>query len=134
MSKLLIYLIFRGTCREALEFYEQCLNGKIQYMRTFEGSPLEIDEEYKDYIFDAELKAGEITIKASDSLPENDITVGSNFAMFMTFKTVKEIREVYEKIQEGGNVIMALPEKEEEGAFCMVKDKYDIQWMLTLEV
>ena len=64
MKQLLIYLIFNGQCREALAFYEHCLNGKITSIQTFEESPLAIQNEYKHYIFDSELQAGEILIKA----------------------------------------------------------------------
>ena len=132
MKQLLVYLIFNGECREALDFYAHCLNGKITTIQTFEESPLAIKNEFKDYIFDSELQAGEVILKASDSFPENKIVTGSNFSIFVTYTIERELRATYQKLQEGGKVIMELSEKEGEGRFCMVKDKFDIQWMLTL--
>lgn len=130
---LTVYLIFTGTCKEAMEFYADCLGGKITIMRTFEESPLAVTEETKDLIFDSEIKAKDIIIKASDALPENKIIEGSNFSLFLTCKAKEELQDKYSKLSKEGKVIMPLEEAGKIKSFGMFKDKFGIQWMITLQ-
>jgi PhnB protein len=130
IDKLLIYLIFNGECREALNFYEKSLGGKIKSLTSFAESPLTVSEENFDLIFDSELQADNIIIKASDSLPENNITVGNNFSLFLVFSNLLKLEKFYKDISDGGKIIIPLPIGKMDTKFAMIKDKYDIQWML----
>lgn len=132
MKSLVLYLIFRGNCREALEFYKTCLGGEMTYLKTFKESPLEVTSENESLIFDSEFVSEKITIKASDSLPENNIKIGSNFSLFVTFDTIEELQTVYDNLSKDGNVIIPLPKTSGTSIFGMLIDKFNIQWMLTL--
>lgn len=129
MNLAIPYLMFSGECREALQFYETCLDGEITVLRTVAESPLNIPEEapqeMKDRIFDAEFKGGSIHFKASDDMPGNEVSVGSNFAMFIGSPDVVERRRVFEKLSEDGQVTFPLDDN-----FGMVTDKFNIQWMI----
>ena len=35
------YLTFNGNCEQALEFYAQCLGGKVSFMQRYGGSPMD---------------------------------------------------------------------------------------------
>ena len=130
MKQLNTYLIFKGDCKDALAFYKECLNGEIVAMKTFEDVPFNISEENKDFVFDSEFRAGDITLRASDSLPENEITIGSNFALFVDFSERKEHQEVFAKLSKGGHIIMPLAHSPSGSKFGMLSDKFGIQWML----
>lgn len=125
MKESLTYLIFKGDCKNAMNFYKDCLDGEILSMTTFGESPIEVKEEYKHLIFDSELRAEKVIIKASDSLPENNTVVGTNFSLFLTFSERNEQEEVFDKLSSGGEVNMPL-----EGPFGMLTDKFRVQWML----
>lgn len=125
MKESLTYLIFKGDCSEAMSFYKDCLDGEINSMINFSDSPIKVAEENQKLIFDSELRAGNITIKASDSLPENNIKIGTNFSLFLTFSEKTEQEEVFDKLSSGGKVNMPL-----EGPFGMLTDKFGVQWML----
>lgn len=135
MKKLINYLIFKGNCLEAITFYESCLDGEITNKVTFENSPLatQIDEKYKDLIFDSEVTASGVIIKASDSFPENNIIIGTNFSMFITFDDQIEYEDVFSRLAENGKILMPISKSSEGNKFGMLKDKFEIQWMLIFE-
>jgi len=130
MKKLKPYIIFQGKCEEALTFYKECLNGEITIMQTFEDSPLDMPEEYKQKIFNAEFQADDICFGASDSVPAYEIPIGKNFALFINFSEDEEIEKVFAKLSEGGTIIMPLEVSSSGTRFGMLADKYGIQWML----
>ncbi len=125
MKSAIPYLMFSGNCREALEFYAECLGGEITSIVTVGESPLPAPDKHKDRIFDAELRAENVRIKASDDLPDQPLVKGGNFAVFVTFTDTDEQKQVFEKLSAGGQVQFPL-----ENNFGMVVDKYNIQWML----
>ena len=128
MKSLVPYIVFHGNCREAIEFYKETLNGEITIMQTFTEAPMQVPEEFKDRIFNSELKAGDIRFKASDDLPGYEVTIGNNISLYVLF-TDKELRDdAFNKLAEGGKVVFPA-----EGNFGMLKDKFGIQWMLVCE-
>jgi len=125
MSTLVPYLIFSGTCKEAMEFYRDALDGEILFMHTFGESPIPVDEEAQHRIFNSELRAGNIRIKASDDMPGHRVTTGTNFSMFVSFSNAQAKAKVFSELSEGGKVLFPI-----EDNFGMVEDKYGIRWML----
>ncbi|MEM6526452.1 MAG: VOC family protein [Bacteroidota bacterium] len=125
MSSLLPYISFPGTCKEALQYYAQIFNAEITCMTTFGESPIPVDEQDRNRIYNAELVADLVHFKASDDLPRYPVKVGSNISLFVAFNDMGLRQEVFEKLAKGGKVLFPLDE-----VFGMLRDKYDIQWML----
>jgi len=125
MKQLKPYIMFTGQCKEALTFYKDCLEGKITTLQTFADSPVDVPEGFKQRIFNSEFQAENIFFMASDSIPQYEINTGNNFALFVTFSDSSEQEKVFNKLLEGGRIIMPL-----ENNFGMLVDKFGIQWML----
>ena len=53
------YLNFNGQCEEAFRFYEQCLGGKIDFMMTYDASPVASHEGWGKKILHASLQIGD---------------------------------------------------------------------------
>ena len=128
MNPLIPYLIFTGQCQEALNFYKDVFHGEITLMHTMADSPIPVPAEHGHLIFNGEMKAGNLTIKASDNMPGNETIVGSNFSMFCNFDDAEKQANVFAQLLEGGQVMFPL-----EHGFGMLKDRYGIQWMLASE-
>ena len=45
MTSIVSYLVFPGTCGEAMDFYKESRNGEITLMQTFGDSPVDVPEE-----------------------------------------------------------------------------------------
>ncbi len=125
MKTLNPYLMFPGTCREALTFYGECLDGEIVSIRTFRESPVEVAEEHRDRVFNAEFRAEGLFLRASDDLQTQPVTRGSNFALFVAFSDPDERAQAFQALAVGGKVLFPL-----EQGFGMVVDRFGIQWML----
>jgi len=129
MATLIPYLIFSGNCREALEFYILVFNGEIVSIQTFGDAPMDFPETSKNRIFDSEFKAGNIHFKASDDFPPNQtVTKGSNFSLFVYFSDIQFKKNTFQKLSEEGTILFPLDEN-----FGMLKDKFGLQWMFTNE-
>ena len=56
MGKFAPYLIFKGNCEEAVNFFKECFNGEIGLMGRYGDSPMEVPASRKDKIVHVELK------------------------------------------------------------------------------
>lgn len=128
MTGMIPYLVFPGTCKTAMEFYAQVLNGQITSIQTFGDSPVPVPEQHRERIFDSELMAGKIRFKASDNLPDQAMIIGNNISLFVSFADTSFRKQVFDKLAEGGKVMFPLDEN-----FGMLRDKFGIQWMLVSE-
>ncbi len=126
MNSIIPYIAFPGTCREAMHFYAEILNGRITAMQSFAEAPMDVPELIQDRIFNSELKAGGLTIKASDDLPTHPVSQGSNMSLYVVFQDSMLKSEVFAKLSEGGQVLFPITDN-----FGMLKDKFGIQWMVT---
>ncbi len=122
------YLMFPGTCREALDFYAGVLEGSIEHIQTVEESPMDFGPEHGHRIFNSVFVAGDVRLMASDGEPGNDPTPGRNVALFLTFSDADRQAAVFGQLVEGGQVMFPL-----EHGFGMVEDRYGIWWMLALQ-
>jgi PhnB protein len=128
MAILTPYLVFSGNCKEAMQFYARILNGNITSLTTFGESPIEVPVEFENRIFNLELKAGSIHLKASDDLPNHQVKGGNNISLFVSFSDQKEKENVFAELAHEGKVLFPLDDN-----FGMLKDKFGIQWMMANE-
>ncbi len=128
MKSLTPYLVFSGDCKDAMEFYADTFGGEITHLQTFGDSPVPISEENKNRIFNAQIIAGDICIKASDDLPESQVNNGTNISLFVNFSDENKKRRIFDLLSQGGKVLFPMEEN-----FGMLKDKFGIQWMLVNE-
>lgn len=120
------YLMFNGNCEEALNFYVKALNGKIENLMRFEGSPAESMSPDKQKILHATFRAGDVMFMASDG---SESLSGGPVHLSLDFKTAEEEEKVFNALAEGGKVTMALDDTFWGARFGMLTDKFGINWM-----
>jgi len=125
MKAAMPYLVFTGNCREALEFYADCLDGEIVSIQTVGESPLQVEGEHQNRIFDSEFRAENLRFKASDDMPGHEVSAGTNFSIFLLFDDADKQKQIFDSLSQGGQIQFPL-----ENNFGMVTDKYKVQWML----
>lgn len=128
MQPTIPYLVFPGKCREAMAFYSELFSGKITTMQTFGESPMEAPADCSDLIFNSELKAGDLVIKASDNLPSYQTHAGNNVSLYITFPSQQSQQSCFDKLAEEGKVLFPI-----SSGFGMIRDKYEVQWMLVFK-
>lgn len=128
MKNLRPYLIFPGTCREALQFYARCLDGEITMLQTCAEAPMGFPPEAAERIFHSQLMADRVDFMASDDMPGKELTSGTNFAMFLYLSEPDEQLRIFDALSSGGKVMMPLSE-----GFGMLEDRFGVRWMVALD-
>jgi PhnB protein len=133
--KMLTYVNFPGTCKEALQFYEKHLGGKIVMISTFNDMPgpknlppgLELSS-----VLHARMEIADTVLLASDGPKERVQPMRSAYLSLMVDSDA-EAERIYAALSDGGEIFMALAETFFASRFAQFRDKYGINWMLLHE-
>ncbi|GGE60588.1 VOC family protein [Priestia taiwanensis] len=132
------YLVTNGNGNEAVEFYKASLGATVQDVRTFADMPespdFKVPEEVKNYILHAHLKIGDADLMISDTFPGQPHNVGDNITIAIHLDNVEEAKELFAKLQDGGNVIMELQETFWSPGYGQLVDKFGISWQLNVHL
>ena len=128
------YLTFNGNCREALEFYKECFDGQIEHIMTFGESKMGETEQEKNRIMHSVFRSGSIFFMASDSMPQQPATAGSNVTLNIDFNDPAGQKKVFDRLAQGGKVTMPLQDTFWGARFGMLTDKFGINWMANCEL
>ncbi len=130
-SRLNPYISFTDNARQAMEFYQAALGGEL-VMNTF-GEYGAQDTPDANNIMHAQLEtdAG-FTLMGADTPPGMDHNRGDNVAISLSGDDDDELRGYWEKLSDGGTVMMPL-EKQMWGAeFGMFLDRFGVNWMVNI--
>lgn len=131
MTKLNPYIIFNGNCREAMNFYQQCIGGQLS-LQTVEDSPMadQWPAEAQHYILHATLTKAALVLLASD-MGGKDLVHGNNVFLSLTCTSRNEIDAFFKNLSAGGQVTRPLHDFF-AGMIGALTDKYGISWLLYL--
>ena len=130
-SRLNPYISFPGTAREAMEFYEGVFSGTLT-LHTFGefGAP---DSGDADKIMHGMLETDNgFTLMGADTPPGMEYTPGSNFAVSLSGDDDGELRGYWEKLSDGGTVMIALEKQMWGDEFGMCQDRFGVPWMVNI--
>ena len=125
------YLNFRDEAREAMEFYRGVFGGELRMM-TFKEYQASQDPSEDDKIMHAQLEADGIRLMAADTPNSMEHQPGTNFNLSLSGEDEATLRGYFEKLQEGGSVIMPLDKAPWGDTFGMVMDRFGIRWLVNV--
>ena len=132
-----VFLTFDGQCREAVAFYAGVFDAQPQGLMTFADNPQAADVAPvdRDRILYASLPVGGHNLMLSDR-PYDPTgathVVGTNVALTFGSPDAAEITQVYDRLSDGGQVLMPLGRTFFSEQYGMVRDRFDIIWQLSL--
>ncbi|MEP7141274.1 MAG: glyoxalase/bleomycin resistance/extradiol dioxygenase family protein [Ferruginibacter sp.] len=132
--KLTPYIHYSGNAEEALNFYAAALNGTVQQINRYGDSPMESGEDWKQKIVHARLVFDDNMIMISDSFKGNPVSTGGNVQLNIDVEDAGKLETVFNRMAEGGTVIMALQDTFWGARFGMLKDKFGVSWMFNCEI
>ena len=100
MQAIIPYLNFNGNAQEALDFYEEALEGKITQSQTFGGAGMADDESMKDKILHAVLEAGNLKFMVSDCPPGVSVKEGDQVSLSLNFNEVEVMEKTFNALAE----------------------------------
>ena len=132
--KLYTYLNYGGNCRQAFEFYQQHLGGKITMMLTHGQQPNaeSVPADIRDTILHARITIGETELLGADVPPVRFQPMRSAYLSLLV-TSIEEAERIYALLSNGGEVFMRMQETFFAFRFAMLRDKFGAAWMLLKE-
>ncbi|WP_195782442.1 VOC family protein [Priestia megaterium] len=131
------YLVLNGNGQEAVKFYENALDAQVISVQTFgempKNSESSIPAEAKDRILNAHLKVGNTDLMFSDTFPGQPYQIGSQVTLAITVSHVEKSKEIFAKLQEGGEVMMPLQKTFWSPLYGQVTDKFGVTWQVSTQ-
>lgn len=130
MKTLTPYLHFDGSCREAMDFYRDCLGGTLQVI-TYGQMDQDAPAEAKDRTAHSYLENDRIALMGSDGMPGWPFQATNSTSLNLHCESIDELNRLFDRLAQKGSAL-ARPEKASWGGhFAMVTDRYGVHWMLT---
>ncbi len=132
------YFDFDGNSEEAVLFYAQVFDVKLDIMR-FGDAPdhdptLAANPEMKDKVLHAHLLVDGTSLMFSDVPPGHALTIGNNLALNLTTDDRVKLERWFSRLSEGANVVTPLSTTFWSPAYGYLVDRFGIGWMFNLEV
>jgi PhnB protein len=128
---LVPYLQFQGDCEEALNFYKDILNGRIEIASRYDNPAMNAPEDFKNKILHARFYFGKFMLFASDMMPKKiSETVQNNISISLGLHDEGLAKDIFDRLSTGGKI--NIPFKRQfwgdwHGNF---SDRFGIRWMV----
>jgi len=132
--KIFTYLNYGVNCREAFQFYEQHLGGKITMMVTHDQQPdaEKVAADWKKAILHARIEIGETVLMAADIPPDRFQPMRSAYLSLMS-DNIEQAERHYVLLSDGGQIFMPMEETFFARRFAMLRDRFGTSWMILCE-
>ena len=132
MTTLNPYLSFRNNAREAMAFYQSVFGGELT-LSTFGEYHASEDPAEQDKIMHAMLTTENgMVLMGADTPGSMDYTPGNNISISLSGSDEAELGGYFEKLADGGTVLMALEKAPWGDTFGMCKDKFGLDWLVNI--
>jgi PhnB protein len=125
------YLSFDGRCREAFEFYEKTMGGRISFMQTYGESPMAPDMPADTHgrIMHVTLQVGDQVLQGADA-PPGQFTKPAGFCVAAHCDDVGEGERVFATLAQNGTVQMPFQATFWAKGFGMLIDQFGTPWIV----
>ena len=133
MARLNPYLHFDNNCREAMNFYKECLGGEL-FLQTVSELPAmaaQMPPQMKDHILHSSLTSGDVVIMASDLSREKRIE-GNTVHLCINCSSENELNSFFSKLSAGGKVTEPIADMPWGAKYGALTDKYGKHWIFNL--
>lgn len=130
-TKINAYLTFNGNCRQAMQFYKECLGGELHFQTVCE-SPLSATMaiKMKECIVHSSLKNEAFELMASDMVNDNGLVKGNTVSLLLNCCSEEEVKERYVKLSTGGEATHPPAISHWGSLFGGLTDKFGHHWIL----
>lgn len=134
MSKIQLspYVNLQGRAREAMEFYQKALGGKLD-LQTVNAQGVSKPAGPGDSIRHARLEADGALILATDGHPRYPAKVGENWAIAVSGTDRDRLTKIFNALAEGGKIKGPLAKQPWGADVGWLTDKFGIDWMVNID-
>lgn len=131
MKTINSYLTFNGNCREAMQFYKECLGGEL-FIQPVAGSPLtdQLPEQMKNSVLHSTLTTDHVVLMGTDMVADDGLITGNAVSLMIDCSSEEEINYIYNKLSNDGKTNHPLELTFWGALFGDVTDRYGNHWLL----
>ena len=136
MPQPIAYLSFNGNCVEAMRFYEQALDGKLEAVIRNADTPWadQTPAEDRQCVVHARLVLdGNGILYGGDCPPAMGYEGIKGVSLTLNYDTVEQARRVFGALSEGGTVTMAMQPAFWAKQWGMLVDRFGTPWIVNGE-
>lgn len=131
-SSLSPYINFKDQAREALDFYQTVLGGKVT-VSTFGEFKASQDAEDQNKIMHGQLETPDgFTVMASDTPSFMEAGTLGGFSLALFGDDLEKLTQYFNGLSEGGTVVQPLTTSQWGDTFGMLMDKFGVTWMANI--
>lgn len=131
-TRLNPYLSFRGTAKNAMEFYQSVFGGDLR-LNTFGDYHASDDPAEVDKIMHGMLETeGGLTLMGADTPSSMEYQPGNTISVSLSGDNEAELRRYWEGLSEGGTIAMPLEKAPWGDTFGMCTDRFGVSWMVNI--
>jgi PhnB protein len=129
--KLNPYLSFDGQCREAFEFYEKTLGGKIAFIQTIGDTPMasSMPPDSHGRVMHVTLQIGDQVLQGADA-PPGQFTKPAGFGVALHLEDPAPAERVFNALAQNGKVQMPVQPTFWAKGFGMLIDQFGTPWLI----
>ncbi|WP_342549265.1 VOC family protein [Paenibacillus sp. FSL P2-0089] len=121
-----------GNCKEAIEFYQQVFDVTdvcIDYFRNAPPDPsFPVSEDIHDHVMHSEITICGSRLNMSDT--QEKLAAGNMICLNVFFKSGDEVCQVFQRLKEGGKVVVELGPQFFSPMYGSIEDKFGLKWQL----
>lgn len=126
------YLDFNGRCEEAVHFYRDALDAKVNMLMRFQEAPEgQCAGGTGDKVMHVSFRIGDTEVMASDGRCTGQ-TAFQGISLSLALKDKAEAKRYFDALTEGGTVEMPLTKTFWSPCFGMVTDRFGVSWMVNV--
>ena len=129
MQKITTFLMFEGQAEEAMNFYTSLFkDSEIVNINRYGPDQPEVEGSVVHAIFSLNGQA----YMCIDSNIKHEFTFTPSMSLFVACETEDEIENLFEKLSQGGKILMPLESYPFSPKFGWVNDRFGVSWQLNL--
>ena len=129
MQKIMTFLMFEGQAEEAMNFYISLFKDS-EIINIVRYGPDEAGPEGS--VLNAAFTLNGQSFMCIDSYVQHQFTFTPAISLYVTCETEAEIDQLFEKLSEGGEVLMPLDGYPFSKKFGWTADRFGVSWQLSL--
>lgn len=124
------YLSFNGNCREALTFYAELLNGKVEGFLNWDAEMIkDIPDATTDHIMHGSITLNNFALAGADQFGDMYSPAG-NISLMVDINDLADAQAKFDALAEGGHVIMPFGETFWADGYGFCTDRFGIMWQV----
>lgn len=126
------YLNFAGNAREAMEFYESVLGGKLEVMTFADMGGMGMPEEAQSQVMHAALTAGDGLVVYGSDTPPDMYKTPQGFGVALSGDDEALLTGWWEGLSVGATIQMPLEKAPWGDWFGSLDDRFGINWLINI--